>query len=381
MIGALALAMLAASCTALPRDGVPEELHSEATVSGYRDIRLNVDTPEDEMRARARSTLAQLKRNGHKGDLNILSLSGGGGNGAFGAGLLIGWTKSGNRPRFEAVTGISVGALIAPLAFLGPAYDPQLEQVFTTLSKKDIITKKVVSGALFGNSLGRSGPLFDRIREFTTPQMVEAIAIEHGKGRRLMIGTTNLDSGKPVVWNIGAIAASKNPGKVDLIRKVMLASASIPIAFPPVEIPVQAGGKNYSELHVDGGVSTQVFSYPASTPVARLAREAGLSGSARMYVINNSRVWRPYTNTANSLIGIAGSSVSALIRTQGIGDIYRIYVTAQRDGVGLRLISIPGSFTLRSEKPFDTDYMRALFAVGVEMGATQIPWRSKPPGL
>ena len=115
----------------------------------------------------------------------------------------------------------------------------------------------------------------------STPISSNAIAAEHRKGRRLFIGTTNLDAGRPVMWNIGAIANSTDPRAPELIHKVLLASASIPGAFPPVLINVEADGKVYDELHVDGGTTTQVFVYPAGIDWKAVTRKLKVPGQAR----------------------------------------------------------------------------------------------------
>ena len=73
---------------------------------------------------------------------NILALSGGGANGAFGAGFLCGWTQAGTRPKFKIVTGISTGTIIATLAFLGTEYNEVLKDIYTTATTSTVINKK-----------------------------------------------------------------------------------------------------------------------------------------------------------------------------------------------------------------------------------------------
>ena len=190
---------------------------------------------------------------------------GGGANGAFGAGLLKGWTESGTRPAFKLVTGISTGALIAPFAFLGSGYDATLEDFYTTITTKDIYRERSYFAILFDpSSMTDTTPLQKIVAKQVDENVLAAVAQAHRQGRRLFIGTTNMEAGKLVIWDMGAIAASGKPGALELFRKVMLASAAIPVAFPPVFIPVKAAGKEYEEMHVDGGTAAQVFFLRAS---------------------------------------------------------------------------------------------------------------------
>ena len=169
-----------------------------------------------------------------------LTLSGGGANGAYGAGLLNGWSEEGSRPVFKIVTGVSTGALIAPMVFLGSEYDGKLKEFYTTISSKDIFKKKGILGIIGGNSLASTKPLAHRIAKGVDESFLQAVADAHSQGRRLYIGTTNLDSQRLVVWDMGAIASSGDKGALELFRKIMLASASIPVIFPPVYIDVEA---------------------------------------------------------------------------------------------------------------------------------------------
>ena len=381
LIGLCALAALLQACASFDRNAVPEELAQEAVLRDFAStsVRLDPNASEESLLARVQATHDALLENGHRGPIDVLSISGGGENGAFGAGVLVGWTESGRRPQFEAVTGISTGALIAPLAFLGPKYDAALTEVYTNSTKEDIFRLTPVSGLLFGNALAQSTPLFEVISAYASEELIAEIAREHRRGRRLLIGTTNLDSGQPVMWDIGAIANSPSANRVDLIRKILLASASIPVALPPVEIEVEAGGDTYVELHADGGTSTQVFAYPPNIRLSKIARERGLDGGYNVYVISNSTLFQRYKEIDNSIIGIAQASISTLIGAQGIGDTYRIYAAAKRDGVRFRHISIPLTFTMTPKEPFDQEYMRALYQRGREMGRKQTGWENAPP--
>lgn len=173
----------------------------------------------------------------------FLAISGGGDEGAFGAGLLVGWTDAGTRPEFQVVTGVSTGALIAPFAFLGTEYDRELREVYTTISSDDILsTRNVVAGVL-KDALSDTTALWRLISRYVNEQMMAGIAREYAKGRLLLIGTTDLDAQRANIWNIGAIAASGHPGALDLIRKILRASSAIPGLFQPVLIDVELTGK------------------------------------------------------------------------------------------------------------------------------------------
>lgn len=310
---------------------------------------------------------------------NFLALSGGGSDGAFGAGLMCGWTEKGDRPEFKIVTGISTGALMAPLVFLGPKHDEALRALYTQTTTADIMTKRGALAAIFDDALSDTKPLAKLLAKVVDEPVMEAIAAEHRKGRILVIGTTNLDARRAVLWNIGEIAASGAPGSLDLIRKILIASAAIPAAFPPVLIDVEVAGKQYQEMHVDGGAMTQVFLYPPSFQLAKEAKAAGISRERRAYIIRNSRIDPNWSQVDRRTLTIAGRAISSLIATQGIGDLYRMYVLAERDGVDFNLAYIPPTFTEQAKEEFDKVYMGKLFEVGYEMGKKGYPWQKTPP--
>ena len=308
-----------------------------------------------------------------------LAVSGGGQNGAFGAGLLNGWTAAGNRPEFTFVTGISTGSLIAPFAFLGPAYDPVLKEIYTKYSTDDLIRKRGPLQIITSASAADTAPLRALIVRYVDAKVIAAIAAEHRKGRRLWIGTTNLDAGRPVLWNLGEIANSNDPKAPGLIHDILLASASIPGAFPPVVISVEADGKKFDELHVDGGTTQQVFAYPAGIDWRQVIARLKVPRPPDLYVIRNAFLQPDYSPTKQKLIPIAGRSIDALLRTQGIGDLYRMYSNAEHDGVRFHLAYIPDDFTMKSKEAFDPAYMGALFDLGYQLGKSGKEWHAAPP--
>jgi predicted acylesterase/phospholipase RssA len=196
-----------------------------------------------------------------------------------------------------------------------------------------------------------------------------------------MIATVDLDARRGIIWDMGKIATYGGPEALELFVSVMIASASIPGGFPPVLIDVEAGGKHYQEMHVDGGTMSQVFAYPASLPIKELSATAGFSRERRLYVIRNARLDPDWAQVERNTMSIAGRAVASLIHTQGIGDLYRIYATAQRDGVDFNLAFIPSSFNAPHKEEFDNAYMRALYDEGYELAVKGYPWLKTPPGF
>jgi predicted acylesterase/phospholipase RssA len=327
---------------------------------------------------------AWLQRSGHTGPLPpvaFLLISGGGGDGAYGAGLLTGWTEAGTRPEFKLVTGISTGALIAPFAFLGPAYDNRLSETYTQVTDADIFRKRGFTAALFNDAMADTAPLAALVERYVTRDLLDAIATEYGKGRLLFIGTTNLDAREAVYWNMGAIASSRDPAALDLFRQIVRASASIPGAFPPVMIDVTVNGQTYQEMHVDGGATRQVFMYPQTLHLGDISRAEDIQRPRSLYIIRNSRLDPEWASVDRRTMSIVGRAVSSLIQTQGLGDLNRIYLTSARDGVDYNLAYIPSDFTAVKTAEFDPEYMGQLFERGRRQAAAGYVWDKYPPGF
>jgi len=377
--------LMATACAHLPqRSPLPAEHVDDATVLGIPRVRLWGDAPPPWAHDWFTSSRAEIKERysgiyGRK--FTYLAISGGGGNGAFAAGLLGGWTAAGNRPEFTTVTGISAGALIAPFAFLGPEYDEVLKTVSAEITAKDVYKKRGVIRALRTDAMATTEPLQALIAKYVDEPLMEKIAAEHRKGRSLNIGTANLDSMRPVIWRIGAIANSGHPDALRLIRQILLASASIPAVFPPVLIEVEADGKKYDELHVDGGAASQVFLYPIGLDYDQILEKLGVPGRPEVYVIRNSRLDPRYAQVRNKLVPIAGRSLESLVRTQGIGDLYRIYLQSCRDGLDFNLANIPADFAEEPKGEFDTEYMNKLYWMAYDRAKAGFPWEKMPPEL
>jgi predicted acylesterase/phospholipase RssA len=335
----------------------------------------------DEKWAQVRAARPELLAKGRRPLVTSLSVSGGGSDGAFGAGLLVGWTASGKRPEFDIVTGVSTGALTAPFAFLGPRYDAALKDVFTQTSLKDVAVAHPLKGLLGGASLASNAPLAKVIAHYVNDEFLKEVAEEHRKGRRLLIGTTNLDAQRPVIWDMGRIASSGHAKSLELFNTVLLASAAIPAVFPPGFIKVAVNGGVYEEMHVDGGTTREVFLVPTQFMTKNVDRRLGIRPIRRAYIIRNGRVAPEWKAVKPRTLSIAGRSISTLIKNQGIGDLYELYEFTRRNGIGYNLAYIPGDFPDTSADAFDQKYRTALFDLGYQLAAGGYQWRKKPPGM
>ncbi|MBK9388344.1 MAG: patatin-like phospholipase family protein [Planctomycetes bacterium] len=383
----LASVLLLGACgTVQDRTPPPAELAGALAIPGIPDARRWGDAGSPQVEAwlqredsEVRARFSDICDREH----SYLALSGGGANGAYGAGLLCGWSTTGKRPKFTLVTGVSTGALAAPFAFLGPDYDDELKEVYTTTRTRDILEERTTLAALTGDSFYDTAKLASMIERYITTELLEAVAVEHRKGRGLYIATTNLDAMRPVIWNLGAIAASEAPEKLALARRVLLASASIPLAFPPVLFDVDASdGKRYDELHVDGGATAQVFLYPLGVDWGAVEKKLGVRGRPDVYVIYNNKLEASWSAIdPPCLTALIEPTMSSLIRTQGIGDLYRMYVGAQRDGLKFHLAHIPSDFQESQKELFDKAYMTKLFERGFAQAQSGKPWLAEPPGM
>jgi hypothetical protein len=333
---------------------------------------------------------------------NYLVISSGGVEGAFGAGLLVGWTAAGTRPEFQVVTGVSAGAMIAPFAFLGSAYDGSLREIYTSFSSKDLVARRGVLEALEGDSVMGTAPLRRLIDRYLGDDEIARIAAEGRRGRKLLIGTTNLNAGRPVVWDLTKIAGSGAPNARQLIGDLILASASIPGVFPPVRISVESEGVRYDELHVDGGVTAQLFLGPAGIDWKRVTERFRVRGLPQVYVIRNARAYPQWTAVRTRVSPLLEHSISALNRdpggppawqeveprvpsilmrsmesmllTRGFNDAVQIFVNSHGDELGFNLARIPDDFTLGSTEFYDRNYMQGLFERGCAMAKDGYPW-------
>lgn len=388
VLAACLLAVVAAGCARVERQPVPAALVSQATVPGLAHVRFWGDEVPKDIYAFVQTHMPGVKRMASRSTLEkgrplveYLALSGGADDGAFGAGLLVGWSERGDRPKFEVVTGVSAGALIAPYVFLGPGYDQQLGELWTSFDASAVATPQVLAGLLGAEALADSTPLRNLIAKHVDRRMLNQIAQEYHNGRILMIGTTNLDAQRQVIWNMGEIAtaARRDPEAVELFRNVLLASASLPGVFPPVHVKVRVGDQVFEEMHVDGGPARQVFLAPAQFSLRTFDKLYPQPPVRRVYVVRNGKLAPVYEAVKPNTFAISARSLFTVTKNQSIGDINQIYAMTQRDGAEFRLASIPASFNVQSGQPFDPVYMKALFEVGYSLGRQGYPWTRTPP--
>jgi hypothetical protein len=311
---------------------------------------------------------------------SVLCLSGGGTYGAYSAGVVYGWTQRGDRPSFDVVTGISTGAIIAPMAFLGPEYDERLRTFYTTLRTRDLYRLHAVTG-LVSESLANTTRLKEKVADVLTAEVARKIAAEHAKGRRLYVGTTELDGKRFVVWDMGEIAGRGTPESLDLMQQIILGSSAIPGFFPPARIEVTVDGKPYVERHVDGGVSAAIFFRPPYRPPGERSEpiDESLAGTDVYCVVAGKLYADPAVVKPRSLT-IVGNAVSAILYSQARGDLQRIWTMCELTGMNFRLTSIPEEFPVpETSTDFDPVKMTAMFEEGRRQVFGGNLWRVKPP--
>ncbi len=354
----IATSLVLASCATMgTRAPLPPEATVNATIAADQVIRHWGDDP-DFVAVHSRVGA------GSDGVVDYLTLSGGGINGAYGAGYLVGWTARGDRPEFEVVTGISVGAMIAPLAFLGPRYDDRLKAVLSTMTQQDRIRVDFLS-ALFGApSVMDNKFVLAAIRSLVDERALTEIGQAHRQGRRLYVGTTNMDAQRPVIWDIGAIAISNIPNKLELVHRIILASTAVPGVFPPILIDAQSQGRPISELHVDGGVTQQVLLMPGG-----YRPSSGPAGQRKLYVIFNGVVDpQPATVTKLASLDLLERAVPTLLKYLGRANLQQLANIAQRNGIAFRLTAIPGEFPQSESLLGDKAWLQQVFDYGYKVG-------------
>ena len=385
LFGLLVLSMLA-GCSTLPRDPVPTDEQRRAEISGMPGVRAWIGEVDPVFQSDLINSIKQEADGDFPLDetgfpiYNGLALSGGGSSGAFGAGVLNGWSKAGTRPNFKVVTGISTGALIAPFAFLGPSYDELLKTVYTTTRTRDILVVRNIFKILFkGESFAHTAPLKHLIETYFDADFLKAVAAAHNKGRRLYVGTTHMDAQTLVIWNMGAIANSGHPDALELFQKVVLASSSIPAAFPPVMIEVEVDGQVYDEMHTDGGTVTQVIFYEGTVDLGLAAKAAGRAQrqgyAGKLYVIRNGKLRSEPAQIRRNLADISGRAISTMIKSSAFNDLLRIHVATDAVNMGFRYVAIPDDYEEQSEEAFDPQEMQRLFDLGYDIGFAGNSWQ------
>jgi predicted acylesterase/phospholipase RssA len=365
----LAIMFMLAGCSSLPRTSYTASDAASSTVLDLDQLRRYADEPA--------STFLKANVSSQTRAVSYLALSGGGADGAYGAGVLNGWTAAGTRPEFSAVSGVSTGALIAPFAFLGPAYDATLRDVYTSGVAESLLNTPSIVHAVFGSGLFGNTRLRELVARYISQDVLGKIAAEHAKGRDLLIVTTNLDTQRTVIWDMGRIAAIRSTQALNLFRDVMAASASIPVVFPPMLIDAEANGHRFQEMHVDGGVTAPVLTLPE----AFLLRNGALARGLRMniYVLVNDKVERDFQLVPNSTIDIAARTSASVTKTQIRSVLYETYDFARRNNLGFNLTYIDKGLPSPTSFGFEAGYMRSLYQYGYDKAKTGDFWAKSPP--
>ena len=368
-IAALFALLLLGACGTLSResfDPAAARIAAPAELTGVRFAASDTDaamTSAGPIRARIAAD---------KGDFTVLALSGGGANGAYGAGVLAGWTRTGKRPRFDVVTGVSTGALAAPFAFLGPDWDARMEAAYTDGGADELISLKAFA-PLRGPSLFSAAPIRRLVEAYVDGGMLQAIAVEHARGRRLLVATTNLDSQETTVWDMGAIAVRGDADAVRLFQDILVASSSIPGVFPPVIIEVDGPAGRFSEMHADGGVMTPFFTVPESMLLWTDPNGGVHRGS--LYILINGQVGSSFGVTRGSLIGILSRSWDAMSKASTRTTLAATVGFADRNGLAVQVSEIPDEAQAQGLN-FKADNMRRLFRMGFDRAVAGDAWHS-----
>ena len=374
--------------TLRPRNAVPMDFDGKVTISGMPDIRTDIDDPDPVVMQK--SLIDSFRQEGPVNFLGrkiypVLAVSGGGAHGAYGAGLLVGWSKEGSRPIFKIITGVSSGAIIALYTFLGKDYDEHLERFFTTQSTKDIMTQNNFLSILFGDSFASSAPLAKNITAIVDGKLMAKVAEEHKRGRRLFVGTVNLDAQEFVVWDMGALACKGGSDSLKMFRKILLASCSLPMTFPPVYFKVSSEtGELYDEMHVDGGTIRGVFYIDRLTKnMEGAAKLFGIDPSKyrpQIYILSNAYMSPTRQQVKDSLVDISVRSLDTVVAAANNGDIYRLYAIAKKRGLDFNLAYIPADFKPNPKELFDKKEMQRLFKRGYDDAINGYKWHKTPPG-
>ncbi len=365
-----------AGCASLARVPSTKEQQAVATIPGIPNARVWSDDRADTLLARARSDV-RADATGRAGAINVLALSGGGSNGAFGAGLLIGWSDRGTRPAFTVVTGASAGALIAPFAFLGSAYDPVLKSLFSEGIGDELLQIDGLS-AIFGAGVFKTEPLKRLVARYVDEELLGRIAAEYRKGRRLLVVTTNLDAQRTAVWDMGAIASSGSPGALALFRDVLVASASVPGVYSPVLINVEGEGRNFDEMHVDGGVRANLLVVPESLLLSSVPPPA--SGvHPRVYILMNNKLEQDFEVVESKTLAIVSRAFTTAVKANTQNTLIATYDFARRNKWDFNLASIGAEYPTTTSMGFDKTYMHQLFQYGYDQGYQGSPWRKTLP--
>jgi predicted acylesterase/phospholipase RssA len=365
--------LLALGCVSTSRLPASDERFNFASPVGFPDPVRLVDPSPASFRLHSVEVVNQLRKAAGGGEINVLALSGGGAGGAFAAGALVGLTQSGARPTFHLVTGVSTGALIAPLAFLGQDWDAQLRIAFTGESAQQLLKRRALA-FVFGSALYDGQRLVSLVDRFVTDELMDAVAREARKGRMLLVETTDLDKEEPVIWDMGAIAIRGGPEAKKLFRDVLVASASIPVLFPPVVIRVEDHGALFDELHVDGSTTSVLFIAPEMAAVVPDAFEG--ASRINVYVVVNGQLGESPKSTHISSVSILSRSVSANLRHNARAAVALAFNVATNHNMTFKLTAIPDSYPYSGPLDFRAAAMRSLFDFAESCASRGLLWKT-----
>jgi hypothetical protein len=364
------LSVMLSGCLTIPRASFTAAEQADAAPPGFDTVRYVWDDPS------LPAKLPKFVKRDENGDYKVLALSGGGANGAYGAGLLYAWSKTGQRPTFQLVTGVSTGALMAPYAFLGPAWDEQLKQAYLGEATTHLLRSRLLL-RLFTPGFYSKAPLEHLVRASVTDALLAAIAAEHAKGRQLLVGTTNLDTEQLVVWDMGAIAAKGGPEAKALFADVLIASASVPIVFAPTLIKVESHGRQFREMHVDGQTEFAFFIVPQALLISKSFHDAG--HPPQVFVIVNGRFDGDFRKTPRATIPI----LSRVVETANKASIRSLLIANEefclRDGCDLYVSTLPTSIKDKG-LDFSAAHLHGLFEAGEAAMADGVAWNGKLKG-
>lgn len=368
VLAVLALMTVLSACGTVSRDAFTAADLGSVAPEGLADVRFSAADPRASLKF---AEGVHANTDGRK--VNVLAISGGGSNGAYGAGVLVGWSEAGDRPEFDIVTGVSTGALTAPFAFLGKDWDRRLTEAYTSEAADRILQRRGLD-LFFAPSIFRNHALRDLVAKYVDQPMLYAVALENAKGRRLMIATTNLDTEQTIIWDMGAIAARGDETALKLFRQVLVASASIPGVFPPSLIEVQGPRRALSEMHVDGSVTTPFFVAP-ETLLLSILPGRDKTGPGEVRVIVNGQIDGGFGFTKGDALSIVGRSWIAMNKAQMRTQLTASAAFTRRNGGVFRYTAIPddakGDF---SGLDFASESRRALFDMGYALGKSGEAW-------
>ncbi|MFA9420100.1 MAG: patatin-like phospholipase family protein [Gammaproteobacteria bacterium] len=385
----LATLLISSCANELFRTPVPPELEEVAGVADMAHVRAWGDSFDPAWQADVVQSIRDepegLFPRGPKGEFQYsgLSLSGGGEHGAFGAGFLKGWSASGSRPVFKVVTGVSTGALIAPFALLGSEYDDTLEEVYTQVTADDIYLKKSILGAYWRESLADNQPLRNMVEEYVTDEIIDAIGMAHNNGQRLLISTTNFDAQRAVIWSMGAVANSRHADAYEIFRSILVASAAIPILFPPTFIEVEAEGEVYDEMHVDGGTLGQMVYFGSTidwkAALRKVSGDKEPVDNSVLYIVVDGETDHHYDVVPRRLTPIANRTIKTMVKASVLSSLYKMFLHAEVNGYDFKYVSLPKTYEPFDDTPYDPEEMRRMFRIGHKMGMEGDSWLSSPP--